>query len=53
MPFDTHTLIDIAVIAMSAFTAYENNRTKLAIAELKLWIAQNFEPRKHPLALAD
>jgi hypothetical protein len=47
---DIHTIVDLAVIAVSAFTAYENNRVKLAIAELKVWIAQNFEPRKNPIA---
>lgn len=47
MEFDSHTILDCVVILVTAFSAYENMRMKVEIANLKLWIMENFEERRH------
>lgn len=49
---DLHSLVDFAVIIFtvlqainSAFQASENNKIKMEIMTLKLWIIQNFHPK--------
>ena len=42
---DIHTVVDFAVIAFSAFQAYENTKIKIEIMALKLWIIQNFHSK--------
>ncbi|MDE2101049.1 MAG: hypothetical protein KGL39_27630 [Patescibacteria group bacterium] len=42
---DMKTLLDFGVLAVSALAAWESMKTKLAIAQLKLWIMENFEPK--------
>lgn len=45
MPIDLHSLADIAVLAFSAFQAWQHAQMKIQILELKNWIHENFERR--------
>ena len=38
-------LISISTLVFSAFTAYNNQKMKLEIISLKLWIVQNFQEK--------
>ena len=43
---DSHTMLDLAVLAFTAIQSYQNIKVKSEITELKLWIVSNFEAKK-------
>lgn len=52
---DAHTVVDVLVIAFSAFQTYQNAKMRAEILALKLWIVANFQqrPRAQLLVNAD
>ena len=46
MELDVHTLIGIGSLVLNFFVMIFQNKAKLEIAELKLWMVRNFVTKK-------
>lgn len=49
MSLDIPTIVSICSLVVTAFIAYNTSQTKIEILQLKIWIMNEFEPRKKVL----
>lgn len=46
MDFNSHDVLSLIGALAAAYAAVTSSSTKMAILEIKLWVTQNFEPKK-------